>query len=68
MKIEQYFKELEEQVKRIYVVAEAARQKGLDPVDKVEIPLATSLAERVAGLISAVYPQLNNSQLVNRIF
>jgi DNA polymerase II large subunit len=67
MKIDQYFKELEEQVKRIYVVAEAARQKGLDPVDKVEIPLATSLAERVAGLISAVYPQLNNSQLVNRI-
>jgi DNA polymerase II large subunit len=67
MKIDQYFKELEEQVKKSYVVAEAARQKGLDPIDKVEIPLATSLAGRVAGLISAVYPQLNNPQLVNRI-
>ncbi|GAF99444.1 unnamed protein product, partial [marine sediment metagenome] len=28
---------------------------------------ATSLAERVAGLISTVYPQLNNPQLVKRI-
>ena len=67
MKIEKYFHELEEQVKKIYVVAEAAREKGLDPVNKVEIPLATSLAGRVAGLISAIYPQLNNPQLISRI-
>lgn len=66
-KIEKYFKDLEENVKRCYGIAELARKKGLDPFNVVEIPLATSLAGRVAGLISAVYPQLNNPQLVNRI-
>jgi DNA polymerase II large subunit len=67
MKIENYFKELERKVKICYDVAEEAKKKGLDPKSKVEVPLATSLAGRVAGLISAVYPQLNNSQLVGRI-
>ncbi|MEK6820246.1 MAG: DNA polymerase II large subunit, partial [Nanoarchaeota archaeon] len=67
MKIENYFQELERKVKVVYDVAEQARKKGLDPQSKVEVPLATSLAERVAGLISTIYPQLNNPQLINRI-
>ena len=67
MKIENYFKDLERQVKVYYDVAEEAKKKGLDPLSKVEVPLATSLAGRVAGLVSVVYPQLNNPQLVNRI-
>jgi DNA polymerase II large subunit len=67
MNINEYFKELEDKVKVAYSVAEEARRKGLDPVSKVEVPLATSLAGRVAGLISTIYPQLNNPQLINRI-
>lgn len=67
MNINEYFQEIENKVKVAYSIAEDARKKGLDPRSKVEIPLATSLAGRVAGLISTVYPQLNNPQLINRI-
>ncbi len=67
MKINEYFKELERKVKVCYDVAGQAREKGMDPLSKVEVPLATSLAERVAGLVSTVYPQLNNPLLVKRI-
>src|SRR3989344_4269585 len=67
MKISSYFKKLEEEVKRNYEAAEESRKKGLDPRHRVEVPLATSLAGRVAGLISAIYPQLNNPQIISRI-
>ena len=67
MKIDEYFKELERKVKICYGVAEEAKRKGLDPKSRVEVPLAISLADRVAGLISAIYPQINNPQVVNRI-
>lgn len=58
MNTQEYFKKLEKDVREVYEVAEKARNQGLDPVDKVEIPLARSLAEKVVGLISTVYPQL----------
>jgi len=67
MQIEKYFAELKRRVEVAYDVAEKARKKGLDPKSKVEIPLATSLAGRVIGLISTVYPQLNNQKAINRI-
>ncbi|MBU2458753.1 MAG: DNA polymerase II large subunit, partial [Nanoarchaeota archaeon] len=67
MNTEQYFKYIEDETNKIYDVARVARAKGLDPVDKVEIPLARSLAERVVGLISAFYPQIENSGVVERI-
>ncbi len=67
MNINEYFKELEDKVKVVYSVAEQARKRGLDPRSVVEIPLAKSLAERVVGLISTIYPQINNPQIVNRI-
>lgn len=67
MQIEKYFTDLKRKVEVAYAVAESARKKGLDPKSKVEVPLAISLAERVVGLISSLYPQLNNKQLVNRI-
>ena len=51
MNTNEYFKELEDKVRVCYSVAEEARAKGLDPLDKVEIPLARSLAEKVVGLI-----------------
>jgi len=62
-----YFQELEDKVRVCYSLAEEARKKGLDPLDKVEIPLARTLAEKVVGLISVVYPQINDERIVKRI-
>ncbi|MFA5992352.1 MAG: DNA polymerase II large subunit [Candidatus Pacearchaeota archaeon] len=67
MQIEKYFHKIEEQIKQNYDVANEARSKGLDPVDHVEIPLARNLAEKSVGLISTVYPQINDPRIVNRI-
>lgn len=67
MKIEGYFDELGKKVDIVYNVAKEAREKGLDPKKHVEIPLAKSLAERVIGLISNVYPQLRNNDIVEFI-
>ena len=67
MSINEYFKEIENKVKVAYVIAEEARKKGLDPKSKVEIPLATNLAGRAIGLVSILYPQLNNDKTINRI-
>ncbi len=65
--MQNYFKELEDKVKVCYSVAEQARGKGLDPLSKVEVSLATSLAERVSGLVSGVYPQLSDPKIPKRI-
>jgi len=65
--MQKYFKEIENKVQVAYALANAARRKGYDPVSAVEIPLATSLAERVTGLISTKYPQLKDDKLVKRI-
>ena len=67
MNTQEYFKKLEEDVKEVYGIAEKARVQGLDPVDKVEIPLARSLAEKVVGLISTVYPQLTGAGIEEEI-
>lgn len=67
MKTQQYFKHIEEKTKEVYAIAEEARAKGLDPIDKVEIPLAMSMAEKVVGLISTVYPQMEGSGISKRI-
>jgi len=67
MNLEQYFKEIERKVGEEYEIAKKARAKGYDPVDKVEVPIATSLAEKAVGLISVVYPQLLGSGIVERI-
>ena len=67
MNTQQYFKKLEQDVKKVYAVAEGARQKGLDPADKVEIPLAMTMAEKVVSLISTIYPQITDSGIAERI-
>jgi len=67
MDTEQYFSHLEKEVRKVYFIAEKAREKGLDPVDKVEVPLARSLAEKVVNLIGTIYPQLVNEAIINRI-
>jgi len=46
-----YFKALEDEVHRIYQVAQKARRKGLDPEREVEIHLAKDVAGKVEGLM-----------------
>ncbi|MEK6909076.1 MAG: DNA polymerase II large subunit [Nanoarchaeota archaeon] len=67
MNSKQYFQHISDEVKKAYDVAQLARAKGLDPISKVETPIAISLAEKAVGLISVVYPQLQDQRLVNRI-
>lgn len=70
MKTEKYFEDIVKNVRQEYSVAEEARKKGFDPVGKVEIPLAMSLAEKAVGLISTVYPQMGDEigkKISNRI-
>jgi DNA polymerase II large subunit len=63
----QYFKQIQERVREDYAIAQEARKKGWDPVSKVEIPIATSLAEKCVGLVSSVYPQVGDKKIVDRI-
>ena len=62
-----YFEDISTEVMKCYGVAEQARKKGLDPLPKVEIPIASSLAEKCVGLISVVYPQVGNDAIAKRI-
>ena len=67
MNPQQYFINVERSLKKVYDVANEARAKNLDPVNKVEIPLARSLAEKVVALISTIYPQMEGSGIADRI-
>lgn len=67
MDSKEYFKHIEVEVDKCFKIAGEARARGLDPVSSVEIPIATSLAEKAVGLISTIYPQLNDKKIVNRI-
>ncbi len=67
MKTEEYFQNLRKEVDKVYEMAGEARAKGLDPVDEVEISLAMSMAEKVVGLISTIYPQMKGSEISKRI-
>lgn len=67
MKIETYFKKIDSQVREAYEYANKARALGLDPESKVETQIATTLAEKTTGLISVIYPQLNDQKIVQRI-
>ena len=62
-----YFESLHKEIQRNYVIAETARSKGFDPVDKVEVPLALSMAAKVVRLISTKYPQLDRDDIIDRI-
>ena len=67
MNTQTYFENLRKEVDKVYGMAEEARAKGFDPVDEVEIPLAMSMAEKVVGLISTIYPQMKDSGISKRI-
>jgi len=65
--MQKYFDEIEKQVSICYNLANAARKKGYDPEEKVDIPLAKGIAQRVEGLISAVVPSIMKSGVAERI-
>lgn len=67
MEIEEYFEDLKSKVNECYRVAGEARGKGLDPVSKVECPLALTMAEKAVNLVRAVYPKLNVKRVEGRI-
>lgn len=67
MKIKDYFDLIGKRVDEHYGVVRVAKEMGLDPVSKVEVPLAISLAEKSVGLISVLYPQLEDKRIINRI-
>ncbi|MEN9626505.1 MAG: hypothetical protein RL557_833 [archaeon] len=64
---ESYFSTLQKEIERTYAIAEQARAKGLDPVDRVEAPLALSMAAKVVRLIATKYPQLDKEEIIDRI-
>lgn len=67
MNTEKYFEDFKNEVNKVYKMAGKARSQGLDPESFVEIPIALSMAEKVVGLISTVYPQVVNSGITERI-
>ena len=42
-------------------------QKDMILLNEVEIPLAMSMAEKVVGLISTIYPQMKGTKIAERI-
>ncbi len=67
MEINKYFEAIESEVNKAYDLANKARKHSFDPENKVDIPLAKNIFERVEGLISAIKPELSGSGLAGRI-
>lgn len=65
--MQEYFDRLDEQLRQAYKLGQQARQKGYDPEEKIDIPVAKGISERVEGLISAAAPQILNSGVAKRI-
>lgn len=66
-KIEQYFKYIDKYLETAYNIANKAKEKGLDPKNFVEMPLAKGISERVEGLVSVFCPQILKSGVAQRI-
>ncbi|MDA3855515.1 MAG: hypothetical protein PF569_04610 [Candidatus Woesearchaeota archaeon] len=66
-KIEQYFNSIDTYLEKAYDVANKAKEKGLDPKNFVEMPLAKGISERVEGLVSVFSPQILKSGVAQRI-
>jgi len=66
-KIRKYFEDLQNHVQSMHVVAVKARAQNIDPAPEVEIRLASSMAERVEGLISVIAPQILGAGVKERI-
>src|SRR3989344_394198 len=62
-----YFNSINSKVLNAYKIAEESKSKGYDPDDKVNVPLAKNMAERVEGLISTAAPEILGTGIVERI-
>ena len=62
-----YTDEITKKISAAYKAANAARLKGYDPEETVNIPLAKNMAERVEGLVSVAAPNIINKGLPKRI-
>jgi DNA polymerase II large subunit len=62
-----YFARIEKRVKSEYEICQKARSRGFDPEDKVDIPVAKGISERVEGLVSAAAPEILGSGVAERI-
>ncbi|MFO8016642.1 MAG: DNA polymerase II large subunit [Candidatus Woesearchaeota archaeon] len=62
-----YFESLYKELDKEYAIAEKARKKGYDPEERVDVPLARNMAERVEGLISAEAPEITGKGMTERI-
>lgn len=65
--IKKYFEQLEAETAKVHKIATLARKKGFDPEERVDIPIAKGIAQRVEGLISAVSPKILKSGVAERI-
>jgi len=65
--INKHFSGIEKQVGECYDIANKARAVGVDPVSEVETPIARSLAEKTVGVISVLYPQVQDKRIISRI-
>jgi len=66
-KTQKYFENLEREVHKVYEIAEKAKATGLDPSDKVEVPLAKTMAQKCVELIATIYPQMSGCGIDERI-
>lgn len=65
--IKEYLLNLHNSTKDIYKIAQEAKAKGLDPEKIVPIHLATTIGDKVEGLMSSLIPELLNSGLAQRL-
>ncbi|MFB6208867.1 MAG: DNA polymerase II large subunit [Candidatus Nanohaloarchaea archaeon] len=66
--MDEYFERLEQKTGRAYEVAEEARSQSKDPEERVDIPIATDLAEKASSLvIAAKFPELEDQGVAKRI-
>ncbi len=67
METETYFENFDRKIKEAYAAAKVAKATGLDPVTKVEIPLAKTMAQKCVELIATIYPQMSGCGIDERI-
>lgn len=66
-RIKSYFNEIDDKLEETYKIAEAAKKVGIDPSDKVEMPVARDISERVEGILSAATEDIVGKGLPQRI-
>ncbi|MFB6204244.1 MAG: DNA polymerase II large subunit [Candidatus Nanohaloarchaea archaeon] len=68
MRTEEYFEDIEKETEKAYEIAEAAREQSKDPEQRVDIPVATDLAEKASSLvIAAKFSELEDQGVAERI-